>query len=200
LWGPFSAAVVIRSRESWMSRLLPLLIVFASLPAQAETPLFRLGGTVGIQRTDRSAWVFGPSLEVAVSHEISIRGEGQVEFGDFDDPFGDSNFRSGDGPHVNHVFVGPSWRPTRFAELALATGAEAGVMIMHSKFSHEHFTTEPALGLFVQAGHVLGPVSIALQLRLDVSATVAEAGPGGASVPTTCGRINLAFELPLLTR
>ncbi len=183
-----------------MSKLLPLLIVLASAPADAGTPLFRIGATIGVQQSDRSAWVFGPSLDVPVSREISIRGEGQVELGDLDDPFGDSNLRSGDGPHVNHVFVGATWRPLRFADFALATGAEAGVMIMHSRFSHEHFTTEPALGLFVQAGRVLGPVSIALQLRLDVSATVAEAGPGGSDVQTTCGRINLAFEVPVLAR
>jgi hypothetical protein len=191
---------MIRSRKNRMSRLLPLLIVFASLPADAGTPVARIGATVGLQRTDRSAWVFGPSLEVTISHEISIRGEAQLELGDFDDPFGDSNLHSGDGPHVNHVLVGPTWRPMRFADFALATGAEAGVMVMHSRFSHEHFTTEPALGLFVQAGRTLGPVSIALQLRLDLSATVAEAGPGGADVPTTSGRINLAFEVPIHPR
>jgi len=183
-----------------MSKWLLLLIVLASPRADAETPLFRIGGTVGLQQSDRSAWVFGPSLDVAVSQEIAIRGEGQVELGDLDDPFGDSNFRSGHGPHVNHVFVGATWRPTRFADFALATGAEAGVMIMHSHFSRQSFTNEPALGLFVQAGRVLGPVSIALQLRLDMSATVADAGPNGADVQTTCARLNLAFEVPVLTR
>jgi|GEM_PF-5371810 len=183
-----------------MSKLFALMILLASLPAAAETPLFRPGATVGLQRSDRSAWAFGPSLDVAVSDEFAIRGEGQVEFGDLDDPFGDSNFRSGHGPHVNHVFAGATWRPTRFADLALATGAEGGVMIMHSHFSKHDFTTEPALGLFVQAGHVLGPVSLALQLRLDLSATVPEAGPGGTDVQTTCVRLNLAFEVPVLTR
>jgi len=183
-----------------MSKLLALLVVLASLPADAGTPLFRIGATVGLQQSDRSAWVFGPSLDVPISREISIRGEGQVELGDLDDPFGDSNFRSGHGPHVNHAFVGATWRPMRYADFALATGAEAGVMIMHSHFSHQDFTTEPALGVFVQAGHVLGPVSIALQLRLDVSATVAEAGPDGEDVQTTCARLNLAFEIPVLTR
>jgi len=192
--------MMIRSYASRMSRLLPLLIVFASLTADAGTPVGRIGATAGFQRTDRSAWVFGPSLEVTIFDEISIRGEAQLELGDFDDPFGDSNIRSGDGPHVNHVLVGPTWRPMRFADFALAAGAEAGIMVMHSVFSHEHFTTKPAAGLFVQAGRTLGPVSIALQVRLDLSPTVGAAGPGGADVPTTSGRINLAFEVPINLR
>jgi hypothetical protein len=184
---------------SRMTRLLSLLIVCASLPAAAGT-VARPGATLGLQRTDRSAWVFGPSLEVTITDAISIRGEGQIELGDFDDPFGDTNLRTGDGPHVNHALFGPTWRPMRYAEFVLDVGAQAGVMIMHSRFSHEHFTTEPSAGVFVQAGRMLGPVSIALQLRLDLSATVPDAGPNGEDVPTTCGRINLAIEFPIKLR
>lgn len=180
-----------------MSRLLPLLIVCASAPAAAGTPVARLGATAGFQRTDRSAWVIGPALEVRIVDEFSIRGEAQLELGDFDDPFGDTNIHSGHGPHVNHVMVGPSWRPRRYADYAVAAGAEGGIMVMHSTFADDHFSIKPAAGLFVQAGRMLGPVSIALQLRFDVSGSVGMASPTGGDVPTTTGRINLAFEVPI---
>jgi len=183
-----------------MSKLLALVIVVASLPAHAETPVARIGAVAGLQRTDRSAWVFGPSLEITISDQLSIRGEAMLELGDVDDPFGPSNIRDGSGPHVNHVLVGPTWRPVRFAAFALAAGAEAGVLVMHSTFAEKHFTKKPAAGLFVQAGRALGPVSIALQLRVDFSATIAMAGPGGEDVPTTSGRINLVFEVPIKIR
>jgi hypothetical protein len=178
-------------------KLVVLLIVLASPLAHADTPLGRIGATFGYQQTDRSAWVFGPSLEVAINREWSIRGETHIEFGDFDDPFGESNFRGGSGPHVNHVMFGPTWRPERFAAYQLATGAQAGVHIMHSTFAENHFSKGPALGLFVQAGRKLGPISLALQFRLDVSATVDMAGPEGDDVTTTSARFNLAFEVPV---
>lgn len=180
-----------------MRRSLSLLIVLASVPARADTPEARIGATVGYQKTDRSAWVFGPALEVTILDELSIRGEAQLELGDLDDPFGESNIRTGSGPHVNHVLFGPTWRPARYAAYALAVGAQAGVLVMHSTFNAEHFTKRPAAGVFVQAGRVLGPVSIAVQLRLDLSTTVDMAGPGGDDVTTTSGRVNLAFEVPL---
>jgi hypothetical protein len=184
-----------------MAKLLALVVVAAaSLPAHAETPLGRVGAVAGLQRTDRSAWVFGPSLEVAVFGEFSIRGEAMLELGDLGDPFGPSNIRGGTGPHVNHVMFGPTWRPKRFAEYAVAGGAEAGVLVMHSTFAEQHFAKKPAAGLFVQAGRRLGPVSLALQLRVDVSASIDMAGPNGDDVPTTSGRLNLVFEVPINLR
>ena len=180
-----------------MSRLLVLPIVLASLPALADTPEARVGATAGFQRTDRSAWVFGPMLEVRVYRDISIRGEAQLELGDFDDPFGPSNIRDGSGPHVNHVMFGPTWRPKRYDSYQLAVGAQAGVLVMHSTFAENHFSKGPAVGLFVQAGRMLGPVSLALQVRFDASATIEMSAPDGGNVPTTSGRINLAFEVPL---
>jgi hypothetical protein len=180
-----------------MSKLLPLVIVCASAPAMAGTPVARLGATAGFQRTDRSAWVIGPALEVKILDELAIRAEAQLELGDFDDPFGDTNIRDGHGPHVNHVLLGPSWRPRRYADYAVAAGAEAGIMVMHSTFAHDHFNIKPAAGLFVQAGRMLGPVTVALQLRFDVSGSVGAASPTGGDVPTTTGRINLAFEVPI---
>jgi hypothetical protein len=188
-----------------MSRFLALLIVTASLPARAETPIGRIGGTAGFQQTDRSAWVIGPSLEVRVYKDISIRGDAQLELGDFDDPFGENNIRGGDGPHVNHVLFGPTWRPSRYARHQLAVGAGFGVLVMHSVFAADHpagheFTKRPAAGLFGQAGRKLGPISLALQLRLDMSTSVEMGGPGGADVPTTTVRLNLAFEVPINVR
>ncbi|MEO8706539.1 MAG: hypothetical protein ABI867_41320 [Kofleriaceae bacterium] len=180
-----------------MTKLVALVIVLACVPAHAETPLGRIGATVGLQQTDRSAWVFGPSLEVHVVREFSIRGEAQLELGDVDSPFGDTNILSGDGPHVNHVMFGPTWRPVRFARYDLAVGAEAGVLVMHSVFAPKEFTKGPAAGVFVQAGKRLGPVVLALQLRLDVSGSVDMGGPDGVDVPTTSGRFNLAFEVPI---
>jgi len=183
-----------------MSKFLALLFVGVSLPAHAETPVGRIGTVVGLQRTDRSAWVFGPSLEVTISDQLSIRGEALLELGDIDDPFGPSNIRDGSGPHVNHVLVGPTWRPARFAAFALAAGAQAGVLVMHSTFADKHFTKKPAAGLFVQVGRTLGPVSIALQVRVDFSATIPMAGPEREDVPTTSGRINFVFEVPIRIR
>ncbi|MCW5807426.1 MAG: hypothetical protein KIT31_34030 [Deltaproteobacteria bacterium] len=180
-----------------MSRLAALLIVLATATAHAEHPIARVGGTVGFQQTDRSAWVFGPSLEVAITGELGIRGEAHLELGDLGDPFGPSNIRGGDGPHVNHVMFGPSWRPARYARYQLAAGASAGILVMHSVFAPEHFTRRPAAGVFVQAGKALGPVTLAIQLRFDFSTSVAMGGPAGEDVPTTSGRLNFAFELPL---
>lgn len=180
-----------------MSRFPALLIVVASVPAHADNPRAWLGATVGFQQTDRSAWVFGPALEVTIFKEFAFRGEAQLELGDIDDPFGPSNIRDGDGPHVNHVMFGPSWRPQRYAEYAIAVGGQAGVLVMHSRFADVAFTKGFAVGVFGQAGHRLGPVSVALQLRVDVSASVAMAGPERQDVPTTSLRINLVFELPL---
>ena len=187
-------------RSTRMSKFLSLLFVVASVPAHAETPVARIGAVAGLQRTDRSAWVFGPSLEVRITDQLSIRGEALLELGDIDDPFGPSNIRDGSGPHVNHVLVGPTWRPARFTAFALAAGAEAGILVMHSTFADKEFTKKPAAGLFVQAGRVLGPVSIALQVRVDFSATIAMAGPGGEDVPTTSARINLVLEFPINIR
>lgn len=186
-----------RSGAIRMSALAALLVAAANLPAHADRTLGRLGATVGYQQTDRSAWVFGPALELTVYEDISIRGEAQLELGDIDDPFGDSNIRTGDGPHVNHVLFGPVWRPRRYAKYDLAVGGEVGELVMHSRFAEQDFTKGVAVGWFVQAGRMLGPVSIALQLRLDVSKTVEMGGPGGDDVTTTSGRLNLAFELPI---
>lgn len=180
-----------------MSRLLTLSIVIASVPAAADRPFVRPGAMIGLQQTDRSAWVFGPSLEVAIFRDISIRGEAQLELGDIEDPFGDSNILSGDGPHVNHVLFGPTWRPASSERYQLAVGAEAGVLVMHSRFAEQEFTKRVAAGLFVQAGRMLGPVSIALQLRLDLSSSVAMGNRDGGETPTTSGRLNLVFEVPI---
>jgi hypothetical protein len=178
-------------------KVLALMIVIASTPALADKPEARLGATLGLQRTDRSAWVFGPALEIAITKQLSIRGEALLELGDIDDPFGPSNIRDGSGPHVNHVMFGPTWRPERFTRYALAAGAQAGVLVMHSTFAAQHFHKKPAIGVFVQAGHTLGPVAIALQFRVDASAGIDMAGPNGEDVPTTSARFNLAFEVPL---
>lgn len=180
-----------------MVRLLGLGLVLLSVPAHADPPIARLGATAGFQQTDRSAWVFGPSAEVHVHHEFSIRGEAQLELGDFGDPFGPSNIRGGPGPHVNHVLFGPTWRPERYAPYALAVGAELGILVMHSVYAEEEFTKTFAGGAFVQAGRVLGPVELTLQLRLDVSPTIDMAAPDGSGVPTTTARLNLAFEVPI---
>jgi hypothetical protein len=176
---------------------LVIVIVIGSVPAHAETPLGRVGATVGYQRTDRNAWVFGPSLEVRVYDDFSIRGEAQLELGDFSDPFGPSNIRGGSGPHVNHVLFGPTWRPVRYADYGLGVGVEFGELVMHSLFAENHFTKRVAAGLFVQTGRMFGPVSLALQFRLDLSTSVAMGGPNGEDVPTTSARVNLAFEVPI---
>ncbi len=160
----------------------------------------RIGAFVGYQQSDRAAWVVGPSLEVRVHREVSIRGNAQLELGDIDDPFGPSNIRGGDGPHVNHVMFGPTWRPARYEGYQLAAGAEAGVMVMHSNFAEEAFTKRPAAGLFVQAGKLLGPVSLAVQLRLDLSTTVEMGDRDGSDTPTTTGRVNFVFEVPIRLR
>jgi hypothetical protein len=180
----------------WITSLV-LLMVFASRPAHAETPLGRLGATAGWQYTDRNAWVFGPSAEVHVYREFSLRGEAQLELGDFSDPFGKSNIRGGSGPHVNHVLFGPMWRPERYAEYNAAVGVELGYLVMHSLFAQEHFTKSLAGGLFVQGGKQVGPVVFALQLRLDLSSSVPMGGPDGATVPTTSVRVNFAIEFPI---
>jgi len=185
-----------------MTRCLPLLFVFASLPVHAdpapppEMPLARLGATVGYQQTDRAAWVFGPALEVHIYQRLGFRGEAQLELGNIDDPFGPSNIRGGDGPHVNHVVFGPTWRPERYDHYDLGLGLEFGEMVLHSVFAPQEFTKGVAAGLFVQAGKRLGPVTFALQFRVDVSKSVPMAGPNGETVPTTTGRLNLAVELP----
>src|SRR5690606_27621964 len=117
------------------------------------------------------------ALEVRVYKDISIRGDAQLELGNFDDPFGPSNIRGGDGPHVNHVLFGPVWRPAKYADYQLAAGAGFGGLVMHSVFADDHaggheFTKRPAMGLFAQAGKQLGPIVLALQLRLDLSTSV----------------------------
>lgn len=187
-----------------MSRFLPLVLILiasprahADPPAHVDPPMVRIGAMAGFQQTDRSAWDFGPSLEIHAYKEFSIRGEAQIELGDFTDPFGKSNIRGGPGPHVNNILFGPTWRPEKYAHDQLAVGVEAGVQILHSTFAMQEFTKEPAAGVFVQAGRMLGPVSFNLQLRLDMSASVAMASPDGGSVPTTTGRLNLSIELPL---
>ena len=188
-----------------ISSFLALPIALASTPALADTqaapeaakPEVRVGATAGFQQTDRSAWVVAPTLEVRVYRDIWIRGEAQTEFGDIDDPFGPSNVRGGDGPHVNHAMFGPTWRPARYDAYQLAVGAQVGMLTMHSTFGEEHFHRGPAVGLLVQAGRMLGPVSLALQLRFDASATIEMSAPDGGDVTTTSGRINLAFEVPI---
>lgn len=186
-----------------MSRPIALLVVllpglsYADPEPAPSPPLGRFGATVGYQRTDRNAWVFGPALEVHIYRDFSIRGEAQLELGNFDDPFGDSNIRVGDGPHVNHVIFGPVWRPAKYAKYDGAVGIEGGELVMHSRFAEQEFTKGVAVGAFVQAGKPLGPVVLAVQLRLDVSKTIAMGGPNGVDVPTTSGRINFAFEVPI---
>ncbi len=170
------------------------------MPAGADGPEARLGAMVGLQRTDRSAWVVGPSLEITIVDQLSIRGEAQLEFGDIDSPFGPSNIRGGDGPHVNHVMFGPVWRPRDHAKYGLSLGAEAGVLVMHSRFAVEHFQKKPAVGVFAQAGHRLGPLFIALQARLDASVPIDMAGPEGEDVQTTSGRLNFVIEFPIDVR
>lgn len=156
---------------------------------------------VGLQKTDRSAWVFGPSLELTIVDPISLRGEAQLELGDLDSPFGKSNILDGDGPHVNHVMFGPVWRPREYARYGLALGAEAGVLVMHSVFAEgNHFRKKPAFGMFAQAGHMLGPLFFALQIRFDASAKIDMAGPEGQDVQTNSGRVNFVIEFPLDVR
>ncbi len=155
----------------------------------------------GLQRTDRSAWVVGSSLEITIIDPISIRGEALLEFGDLDSPFGKSNLRGGDGPHVNHVMFGPVWRPREYAKYGLALGAEAGVLVMHSVFAPgDHFRKAPAVGAFAQAGHKLGSLFFALQLRVDASKPIDMSGPEGQDVQTTSGRLNFVVEFPLDVR
>jgi hypothetical protein len=186
-----------------VSKLLVVAIVLASVPARAEpAAIVRIGALAGYQQTDRSAWVFGPSLEVRTYRDFSIRGEAHLELGDIDDPFGPSNIRGGDGPHVNHVMFGPVWRPERYARHGLAVGASAGVLVMHSVFAGDHaggheFTKKPAAGAFVQTSRMFGPVSIGLQLRVDLSGSVPMGGPNGDDVTTSSARLNLAVEIPI---
>jgi len=184
-----------------LSRFAALLILLGSTSAFAGTPEARIGAMIGLQRTDRSAWVFGPSLEITITEQLAIRGEAQLELGDLDSPFGPSNIRGGDGPHVNHVMFGPVWRPPEYAKYGLALGAEGGVMVMHSRFAPEDFFQKrPAIGVFAQAGYLVGPVFFALQLRLDASTSINMPGPAGQDVPTTSGRINFVIELPIDVR
>jgi len=183
-----------------MSRYVAISIVLGlcvSTAARADTPLGRLGATVGIQQTDRTAWVFGPAAEIHIWKEWSIRGEAQLELGNIDDPFGPSNIRGGDGPHVNHVIFGPSWRPEKYLHYDLALGFEAGEMVMHSLFAEKEFTKGVAAGVFVQGGRRLGPIALAVQLRVDFSKTVEMGGPDGDDVTTTSGRLNFVFEVPV---
>lgn len=180
-----------------MNRLAPLVLLVGTAHA-GGAPEARIGAMAGLQRTDRSAWVVGPSLEITIIDPISIRGEAQLEFGDLDSPFGKSNLRGGDGPHVNHVMFGPVWRPRDYAKYGLALGAEAGVLVMHSVFAPgDHFRKKPAVGAFAQAGHKLGPLFFALQLRVDASRSIDMSGPEGQDVPTTTGRLNFVVEFPL---
>ncbi len=183
-----------------MSRFASLVLLVGTAHA-GGAPEARIGATAGVQRTDRSAWVFGPSLEITIVDPISIRGEAQLELGDLDSPFGKSNIRGGDGPHVNHVMFGPVWRPRDYAKYGLALGAEAGVLVMHSVFAPgDHFRKKPAIGAFAQAGHTLGPLFFALQLRVDASRSIDMSGPEGQDVPTTTGRLNFVVEFPLDVR
>jgi len=101
---------------------------------------------------------------------------------------------------VNHVLFGPTWRPARYARYDLAVGAEAGVLVMHSVFAEQDYTKRPAAGLFVQAGKLLGPISLGLQLRLDLSTSVAMGNEDGGDTPTTTGRLNVVIEFPVKLR
>lgn len=174
-------------------------LLLAAREAQAQEERLRIGGTAGLQFSERSAWVFGPSLEVRLRPELYLRGEGQLEFGDIDAPFGPSNIFSGPGPHVNHVLVGPIYRPARYAPYNVAGGLQFGIQILHSIFvPAEEFTIDPGAGAFVQAGHRTGPLDLALQLRLDLAGDVKDAGPNGETVRATVFRAVLSFEVPLL--
>lgn len=182
-----------------MIRFAPLVLLVGTAHA-GGAPEARIGGLVGLQRTDRSAWVFGPSLEITVIDPISIRGEALLELGDLDDPFGDSNIRGGDGPHVNHVMFGPVWRPREYQKCGLSLGVEGGVLVMHSRFAAESFQKRPAFGVFAAAGHKLGPLFLGLQLRFDASTASDMSGPEGQDVQTTSGRLNFVVEFPLDVR
>lgn len=180
--------------------LLRLAFILFSLPASialADEPVVRIGGTLGYQRTDRNAWVFGPALEVKIMPKLTIRGEGQLEFGDLDDPFGDSNIFDGPGPHVNHILVGPAYRPT-YKPLDLAAGFGLGVSITHSRFAPaQDFLFDPAAGFFAQAGKKLGPLALALQARLDVSPKAPQANEDQSDLTTIAGRLLLSIEVPI---
>jgi hypothetical protein len=182
-----------------MSILRSAFILFslqASI-ALADEPVVRIGGTLGYQRTDRNAWVFGPSLEVRLMPKLTIRGEGQLEFGDLDDPFGESNIFDGPGPHVNHILVGPAYRPS-YQPLDLAVGAGLGISITHSRFSPEKdFLFDPAAGFFAQAGKRLGPIELALQARLDLSPKTPQANADLSDLTTIAGRLVLSIEVPI---
>jgi hypothetical protein len=95
---------------------------------------------------------------------------------------------------------GPVWRPPEYAKYGLSLGVEAGVMVMHSQFAEEHFQKKPAIGVFAQAGHKVGPVFLALQARFDASKHSDMAGPDGEDVQNTTGRINFVVELPIDVR
>jgi len=181
-------------------KCLAAVVLLVGTAHAGGAPEGRIGAMIGLQRTDRTAWVFGPSLEVTVHDPISIRGEAQLELGDVDAPFGDSNILGGDGPHVNHVMFGPVWRPRDYARYGLALGAEAGVLVMHSVYAVDHFTKKPAVGMFAQAGHALGPLFFAIQIRFDASSSIDMASPEGHDVPTMTGRANFVIELPLDVR
>jgi hypothetical protein len=181
-----------------MTRVIFLSAFFLfSAQAALAAPKARLGMTTGVQQTDRSAVVFGPALELALGRDIHLRGEAQIEYGDLRDPFGENNLIIGPGPHVNHVLFGPVLRPEALADYAVAFGAEAGIMILHSIFAEREFTITPGAGLIAQAGRRLGKIELALQLRLDLGPKVAAADREGDDVPTTCGRAVLSFEVPL---
>lgn len=189
-----SYSALMRVPSFWFCALS--LFLTGSALAQ-ERPVVRMGGTLGYQRTDRNAWVFGPSLEVTLTSKVTLRGEGQLEFGDLDDPFGASNIFSGPGPHVNHILVGPVYRPATYKGVDLAAGAGAGVSITHSRFAEKDFTFDPGAGLFAQAGKNLQHVEVALQLRLDFSPSVESADPDGGDVSTVAFRTLLSFNLPV---
>jgi hypothetical protein len=165
--------------------------------ALADEPVVRIGGTLGYQRTDRNAWVFGPSLEVKLMPKLTIRGEGQLEFGDLDDPFGESNIFDGPGPHVNHILVGPAYRPS-YQPLDLAVGAGVGLSITHSRFAPDKdFLFDPAAGFFAQAGKKLGPIELALQARLDLSPKTPQANVDQSDLNTIAGRLVLSIGVPI---
>jgi hypothetical protein len=165
--------------------------------ALADEPVVRVGGSFGYQRTDRNAWVFGPALEVKLVPKLSLRGEGQLEFGNLDDPFGDSNIFSGTGPHVNHILFGPAYRP-EYKALDLAVGFGIGLSITHSVFAPDKdFNFAPGAGVFAQAGKKVGPVELALQARVDASPKTLEANPDDTDVSTVAARFVLSIEIPI---
>jgi hypothetical protein len=177
-------------------RTLILLLLPAGI-ALADEPIARIGGTLGYQRTDRNAWVFGPAIDIKIKPKFTIRGEGQLEFGDLDDPFGASNIFSGPGPHVNHILIGPTYRPT-YKGIDFGAGLGVGVSITHSRFAPDKdFLFDPGAGAFAQAGKNFGPIALSLQARLDVSPKAPEADVDQDDLSTVAGRFVLSIEIPI---